>query len=73
MDMERLKMIKIQTANNISNLFYKVMPTLSYLRIPSKTLISEGIMEIKPYSKEAVLALRSSFEALNVKYEEVEE
>jgi hypothetical protein len=66
-------MIRIQTANNISNLFYKVMPTLSYLRIPSKTLMSEGIMEIKPYSKETVQALRNAFEALNVKYKEVEE
>ena len=66
-------MIKIQTTNNIPNLFYKVMPTLSYLRIPSKTLMSEGIMEIKPYSKETAQALRSAFEALNVKYEEVEE
>lgn len=66
-------MIKIQTANNIPNLFYKVMPTLSYLRIPSKTIVSEGIMEIKPYSKETAQALRNAFEALNVKYEEVEE
>ena len=66
-------MIKIQTANNISNLFYKVMPTLSYLRIPSKTFMSEGIMEIKPYSKETAQALRNAFEALNVKHEEVEE
>lgn len=68
-----MKTIKVCTANNIPNLFYKVMPTLSYLRIPSKTLMSEGIMEIKPYSKETVQALRSAFEALNVKYEEVEE
>lgn len=66
-------MIKIQTANNIPNLFYKVMPTLSYLRIPSRTVVSEGIMEIKPYSKETAQALKSTFEALNVKYEEVEE
>lgn len=66
-------MIKIQTTNNIPNLFYKVMPTLSYLRIPSKAFMSEGIMEIKPYSKETAQALRSAFEALNVKYEEVEE
>lgn len=68
-----MKTIKIQTKNNIPNLFYKVMPTLSYLRIPSKTLISQGIMDIKPYSKETAQALRNAFEALNVKYEEVEE
>ena len=49
------------------------MPTLSYLRIPSKTFMSEGIMEIKPYSKGTAQALRSTFEALNVKYEEVKE
>lgn len=66
-------MIRIQTINNIPNLFYKVMPTLSYLRIPSKTFMSEGIMEIKPYSKGTAQALRSTFEALNVKYEEVKE
>lgn len=67
------KIIKVCTTNNIPNLFYKVMPALSYLRIPSKTLISQGIMEIKPYSKETAQALRSAFEALNVKYKEVEE
>lgn len=68
-----MKVIKISTANNIPNLFYKVMPTLSYLRIPSKTIVSEGIMEIKPYSKETVQALKSAFEALNVKYEELKD
>lgn len=68
-----MKIIRVCTANNIENAFYKVMPTLSYLRIPSKTLISQGIMDIKPYSKETAQALRNAFEALNVKYEEVEE
>ena len=66
-------MIRIQTTNNIPNLFYKVMPTLQYLRIPSRTVVAEGIMEIKPYSKETAQALRNAFEALNVKYEEIEE
>lgn len=68
-----MKTIKVCTANNVENTFYKVMPTLSYLRIPSKTLMSEGIIEIKPYSKETVQALRNAFEALKVKYEEIEE
>ena len=67
------KIIRIQTTNNIPNLFYKVMPTLSYLRIPSKTLISEGIMEIKPYSKETAQPVRNAFEALSVISSEVEE
>ena len=63
-----MKVIRVETTNNVQNAFYKVMPTLSYLRVPSKTFISEGIMEIKPYSKETAQALRSAFEALNVKY-----
>lgn len=65
-------MIRIQTANNIPNLFYKVMPALQYHRVPAKYMLNEGIADIKPYSKETVQAIKSALEALNVKYTEVD-
>ena len=68
-----MKIIRVCTTNNIENAFYKVLRPLQYFRIPSKTFLSKGIMENKPYSKETAQALRSAFEALSVKYEEVEE
>ena len=68
-----MKINKIQTKNNIPNLFYKVMPELSYHRVPSKTFLSEGIMEIKPYSKATLDAMRQALIRLGASYTEVEE
>lgn len=68
-----MKTIKIQTANNIPNLFYKVMPTLAYLRIPSKTFLSEGIMNIQPYDTFTRESIKQALNDLQVKFTEVEE
>ena len=66
-------MIRIQTTNNIPNLFYKVMPTLSYLRIPSKTFLSEDIMNIQPYDTFTRESIKQALNELKVKFTEVEE
>lgn len=68
-----MKIIKIQMKNNIPNLFYKVMPELQYHRVPSKTFLSEGVMEIKPYNKATLEAMRQALFRLGASYTEVEE
>ena len=68
-----MKVIRIQTANNIHNLFYKVMPELAYNRVPSKTFMQEGIMEIKPYNNKTLEAMRQALARLEVRFTEVEE
>ncbi len=68
-----MKIIKIQTKNNIPNLFYKVMPELQYHRVPSKTFMQEGIMEIKPYNNATLDAMRQALIRLGANYTEVEE
>ena len=67
------KIIRIQTANNIPNLFYKVMPELQYHRVPAKYLLNEGIADIKPYSNDTMQAIKKALNELKVKFTEVEE
>ena len=67
------KIIKVCTANNVQNAFYKVLRPLSYYRIPSKTLISEGVMDIKPYNNDTMQAIKQALNELKVKFTEVEE
>lgn len=68
-----MKVIRIATATNKPNLFYHVMPTLQYLRIPSKTAMADGIMDIKPYNESSMKALTRALKKLKVKFSEVAE
>ena len=68
-----MKVIRITTATNKPNVFYNIMPTLQYLRIPSKTAISEGIMDVKPYNDKTMKALKTALNKLKVKFSEVAE
>lgn len=67
------KVIRVTTANNVQNAFYKVLKPLAYYRIPSKTLMSEGIMDIKPYNNDTMQAIKKALNELKVKFTEVEE
>lgn len=68
-----MKIIKVMTANNTANAFYKVLPELAYHRVPSKTFMQEGVMEIKPYSNATLEAMRQALIRINVKFTEIEE
>ena len=67
-----MKVIRVETNNNIHNVFYKILPELSYHRIPSKTYMQEGIMEIKPFNKNSLEAIRNALAKLCVRYTEEE-
>ena len=67
------KIIRVCTANNVENAFYKVLKPLAYYRIPSKTLISEGIMNIQPYDTFTRESIKKALNELKVKFTEVEE
>lgn len=49
------------------------MPALQYNRVPSKTLMQEGVMEIKPYNKATLDAMRQALFRIGASYTEVEE
>ena len=67
-----MKIIRIETNNNIPTLFYKVIPELSYHRVPSKTFMQEGVMEIKPYNEDTFEAMRQSLLKLGARYTEID-
>ena len=68
-----MKVIRVETTNNVENAFYKVMPALQYFRIPSKTFLSEGIMNIQPYDTFTRESIKQVLNDLQVKFTEVEE
>ena len=68
-----MKIIRVTTANNVENAFYKVLRPLQYFRIPSKTFISEGIMNIQPYDTFTRESIKRALNELQVKFTEVEE
>ena len=67
------KIIRVTTTNNVQNAFYKVLRPLSYFRIPSKTFLSEGIMNIQPYDIFTRESIKQALNNLQVKFTEVEE
>ena len=67
-----MKIIRLEIYNNIPNLFYKVLPELSYHRVPSKTFMQEGVMEIKPYNNKTLEAVRQSLAKLGARYTELD-
>ena len=68
-----MNVIRVTTANNPTNTFYKIMPALQYNRIPAKYLLNEGIADIKPYNNDTMQALKQALNELKVKFTEVEE
>ena len=68
-----MNVIRISCANNQPNLFYRVMPELSHLRIPAKYDLQAGTADIKPYSDKTIKALKKALNELKVKFTEVEE
>ena len=68
-----MKIIRVQTMNNVQNTFYKIMRPLQYYRIPAKYLLNEGIADIKPYSNDTMQAIKQALNELKVKFTEVEE
>lgn len=68
-----MNIIRVETTNNVPNTFYKVLKPLAYYRIPSKTLISEGVMDIKPFNQFTMESIKQALNELKVKFTEVEE
>ena len=68
-----MKIIRVCTTNNLENAFYKVLRPLQYFRIPSKTFLSEGIMNIQPYDTFTRESIKQALNDLKVKFTEVEE
>lgn len=68
-----MKVIRISTVNNKPDLFYKVMPELSYLRIPAKYDLYQGTADIKPYSEKTSNALKKVLAKLKIKFNEIDE
>ncbi|MBQ2175382.1 MAG: hypothetical protein II453_10045 [Alphaproteobacteria bacterium] len=68
-----MKVIRVCTANNPTNTFYKIMRPLQYYRIPAKYLLNEGIADIKPYNNDTMQAIKKALNELKVKFTEVEE
>lgn len=68
-----MKVIRINTINNKPDLFYRVMPELSYLRIPAKYDLFQGTADIKPYSEKTSNALKKVLAKLKIKFNEIDE
>lgn len=68
-----MNVIRVNAANNVESAFYKVLRPLQYFRIPSKTFLSEGIMNIQPYDTFTRESIKQALNELKVKFTEVEE
>ena len=65
--------IRVTTANNVPNTFYKIMRPLQFYRVPARYEIQSGPADIKPYSKDTIQAIKKALNELKVKFTEVEE
>ena len=66
-----MKIIKIQAKGNPEFLFNKVADVMRANRCPGKFYISEGDIEVNPWSEQVMNAVKKALHELKIKFLEI--